>query len=97
MDNQTDSPTAEKRFKIFRTAGNAIKNVWNSNGKIKFILVALGIFVSFVYVGVFQETIMKGCYGEDKSNNCENGEQFKFASSLVLVKSFCGLVIISGK
>lgn len=97
MDNQTDSPTTERRCKVFYSAGNAIRNCWEANGKIKFIFVALGIFVSFIYVGIFQETIMRGCYGEDTSNECENGEKFKYAITLVLVKSFCGLVFIIGK
>lgn len=73
----------------------AIKNVWTSNGKIKFLFVALGILVSFVYVGVFQEKIMRGCYG-GTTKDCSDGEKFKFATTLVFVKSFCGLVFIQG-
>lgn len=80
---------------MLKTVAELIKHHWKSNGRIKFIFVALGIFVSFVYVGVFQEKIMKGCYG-DTSKNCDNGERFKYAITLVFVKSFCGLVFIKG-
>lgn len=80
---------------MFNNALSAIKNCWTANGKIKFIIIALGIFVSFVYVGVFQEKIMRGCYG-DTNKDCKNGEKFKFAITLVLVKSFCGLVFVTG-
>lgn len=72
-----------------------IKELWTSNGKVKFIFVALGILVSFVYVGVFQETIMKGCYG-GTNKQCTDGEKFTYATTLVFVKSFCGLVFIQG-
>lgn len=73
-----------------------IKSFWTSNGKIKFLFVALGILVSFVYVGVFQEKIMRGCYGGDVKDGCKDGEKFRFATSLVFVKSFCGLIFIQG-
>lgn len=46
----------------FGSIFGTLKSIWTSNGKIKFAFVALGILVSFVYVGVCQETIMKGLW-----------------------------------
>lgn len=91
------SPSAnEKRLKTFHVVGNGLKKCWTTNGRIKFIITAFGIFGSFFCVGIFQETIMRGCYGNDTSENCKYGERFKYAITIVLVKCFFGLVFVQG-
>lgn len=89
---------SKSHFKSFSTVGNTLKICWKNNGKIKLIFTAIGIFLSFVCVGIFQEKIMRGCYGDesDKSGKCKHGDRFEFAVTLVLVKTFFGLLIVLG-
>lgn len=96
MSNHTDPNLTEKRLKTVHVFRNALKKCWTTNGRIKFIITALGIFGSFFCVGILQEMVMRGCYGDDTSKNCKHGERFKYAMTLVLVKSFCGLVFVQG-
>lgn len=95
MYNSTDPIPSEKPIKTNQVVWNALKKCWISNGRIKFIITALGIFGSFFVVGILQEMIMRGCYGSDV-DNCKQGERFKHATTTVLVKCLCGLVFVQG-
>lgn len=39
---------------------------------------------------------MRGCYGDDTSDDCKNGERFSHATTVVLFKTFVGLIFIQG-
>lgn len=85
MSNQTDPP-ASGGNKLVRV----VRNQWAENGRLKFIIIALGIFVSFLCVGLLQETFMKNTYGEEK-------EKFKYANTLVEVSLVSGLIFINSE
>lgn len=90
---------SEKCAKSFPFVVTTLKNCWKNNGKVKLIFTAFGIFLSFVCVGIFQEKIMKSCYGDedDRNGECKHGERFRYAVTLVLVKTFFGLFFVLGK
>lgn len=94
MDDLKEPPT-EKQRKAIHVVANTYRSHWKKNGKVKFLFTAMCIFVLFCYVGIIQEKIMRGCYGDD-SNNCKNGERFTGAMTVVLVKTFFGLIFIQG-
>lgn len=59
------------------------------NDRTKFIIYALGIFVSYFYFGILQERITRGRYGGDESgDNPEEGERFTYMMAL------CGIQCI---
>lgn len=76
------------------TSGNGVlqvlRNQWDGNGRLKFVIIALGIFISYLYVGLCQEKIMKTPYGENK-------ERFTYANTLVEVSLVSGLIFINSK
>ncbi|XP_055306526.1 solute carrier family 35 member B1 homolog [Sitodiplosis mosellana] len=72
------SPT-ESRFKRI---ASSIGRQWEENGKVKFIITALGIFLSYMLVGYLQEIIMRGKYC-DESDKCE---RYEYAVTLVCVQ-----------
>lgn len=76
------------------TSGNGVlqvlRNQWDGNGRLKFVIIALGIFISYLYVGLCQEKIMKTPYGENK-------EKFTYANTLVEVSLVSGLIFINSK
>lgn len=84
--DDADAPTNESPFSVIR----AIQTSWKNNGRLKFILTAAGIFVAYLCVGMLQEKIMRGCYGD----NCE---RFKYAVTLVGVQSLCAFIFIKSK
>lgn len=87
---------SESVLNALRVIGIAIENCWKKNGKGKFIFIALGIILTFVYVGYLQEKIMSGCYGVDTRENCKHGDKFKFELTLVLIKNIFGLTFVEG-
>lgn len=89
-DNDTHSST--NQWKPIRM----IRHSWKNNGRLKFITTALGIFLSYFVVGILQEKIMRGCYGDTVNKDCRNGERFKYAVTLVCVQSLCALTFIKG-
>lgn len=96
MTIYAESSSSEKRPKTIYAVSNAFKKCWTTNGRVKFIITALGIFGSFFCVGILQEVIMKGCYADDTRGNCKFGERFKYPITLVLVKCFFDLVFVQG-
>lgn len=94
MDDHKEPPT-EKQLKAIHVIANTYRSHWKKNGMAKLLFTAFCIFVLFLYVGIIQEKMMRGCYG-DTSDNCKNGERFTYAMTVVLVKTFFGLIFIQG-
>lgn len=84
INNKTDPPASGN--KLVRL----IRNQWNENGQLKFVIIALGIFVSYLIVGLCQEKILKTPYGDEK-------EKFKFSNTLVEVSLVSGFIFINSK
>lgn len=84
MTNQAEtSEGGNKLLQVFQ-------NQWNNNGRLKFVIIALGIFISYLYVGLCQEKIMKSTYGDEE-------EKFTYANTLVEVSLVSGLIFINSK
>lgn len=90
MINDTDSHSSRKQSKLIRI----IQHSWKHNGRLKFIITALCIFFAYFFVGVLQEKIMRGCYGDAVNKDCRNGERFKYAVTLVGIQSLCAFLLI---
>lgn len=90
MTNDTDSHSNGKQWKLIRM----IRHSWKYNGRLKFVSTALCIFVAYFIVGILQEKIMRGCYGDEVNKDCRNGERFKYAVTLVGVQSLCAFLFI---
>lgn len=74
-----------------------IRHSWTNNGRLKFVSTALCIFLTYFLVGICQEKIMRGCYGDSVNKDCRNGEKFKYAVTLVGVQSLCAFIFIRSK
>lgn len=85
MSNEADPPSENNVVRF-------LKNQWDENGRVKFVIVALGIFVSYLMVGILQEKIMKGRYGEG-----EDEERYTYSNTLVEVSLVSGLIFINSK
>lgn len=93
MIKDTEShSSSENQWKPIRI----IRHSWKNNGRLKFITTALCIFFSYFVVGILQEKIMRGCYGDSVNKDCRNGERFKYAVTLVGVQSLCAFLFIKG-
>lgn len=93
MINDTESHSSTtNRWKVIRL----IRHSWKHNGRLKFMITALGIFLSYFIVGILQEKVMRGCYGDTVHKDCRNGERFKYAVTLVGVQSLCAFTFIKG-
>lgn len=84
MVNQPDLSTSKNKVL------QVIRNEWNQNGRLKFVIIALGIFMSFLVVGLCQEKIMKTPYGDDE-------EEFTFPNTLVEVPLLSGFIFINSE
>lgn len=71
-----------------------LKKSWKNNGILKFIVVALGIFASFITVGILKEKVMRGCYGDVGNKNCPQDRRFKYATTLVGSQMLCAFIVI---
>lgn len=85
ISNQTD-PAPENGSKFV----GVIRDQWNEKGQLKFVIIALGIFVSYLYVGLCQEKILKTPYGDEK-------EKFKYSNTLVEVSLVSGFIFINSE
>lgn len=57
--------------------------VWG-NETFRMLFIAAGIMICFVYFGIMQEKIMRGCFGgELVEGKCVNGEKYVFEITLV--------------
>lgn len=53
------------------------KRIW-ANETFRMLFIAAGIMICFLYFGVMQEKIMRGCFGgEITDGKCENGGKSK--------------------
>lgn len=89
---QPELSSTESRFKLAHIVINSIRSHWEENGKFKLIITALGIFLSYIIVGILQEKIMRGCYS-DKNGICN---RFTFAITLVGVQFIFSFTFIKG-
>lgn len=73
---------------------------WNNNGELKFLLIASGIFMSFILVGMLKVQIMRGCYSDDRlfvvDYNCPEEGRFSFAVTIVGMQMLCAFLFIKG-
>lgn len=95
MTNRTDTSSTDSQAsnkKGFKLVLATIERHWAQNGKVKLIITALGIFVSYLFVGFLQEKIMRGCY----SNEDQQCDKFTFAFTLVLVQFVFSYIFIKG-
>lgn len=59
------------------------KRIWAID-RIRMLCIAAGIMICFVYFGIMQEKIMRGCFGgELVEGKCVNGEKYEFEITLV--------------
>lgn len=62
---------------------NLMNRLWE-NKTFKMLLFAAGIIVCFVFFGVMQEKIMRGCFGGEVVNGkCVNGDKYEYELTLV--------------
>lgn len=92
-DIDSHSSTRNNQWKPIRI----IQHSWKNNGRLKFITTAVGIFFAYFIVGILQEKIMRGCYGDSINKDCRDGERFKYAVTLVGVQSLCAFLFIKSK
>lgn len=59
------------------------KRIW-ANEMFRMLFIAAGIMICFLYFGIMQEKIMRGCFGGELTDGkCVNGEKFTFEITLV--------------
>jgi hypothetical protein len=59
------------------------KKIWAVD-MIRMLFIAAGIMVCFVYFGIMQEKVMRGCFGgEMVKEKCVGGEKYEFEITLV--------------
>lgn len=69
----------------------------NMDTNTKFVVCALGIFLSYFYFGILQEKITRGRYGEELNEDGSHGELFTFALALVFVQCLVNWLFAKGK
>lgn len=82
---------------IAKKLPHIVEKSWLKNGRVKFVITAIGICLSYLYVGLLQEKIMKGRYGDGVNGDGTIGETFKYANTLVEVYLIFGFIIIKSK
>jgi hypothetical protein len=51
---------------------------------IRMLFIAAGIMVCFLYFGIMQEQVMRGCFGGEMiENKCSDGDKFEFELTFV--------------
>lgn len=73
---------------MINTMWKTLQKSWANNGRLKFIIVALGIFFSYFIVGILQEKTMRGSYDGDKYNG---------PITIALVQNFLAFLIIKSE
>lgn len=64
---------------------DTVNRIW-ANRHFRLIGISLGILLCFLIYGIFQEKIMRGCYGGE-GEKCLGGDKYKY--ELTLVGSLC--------
>ena len=59
------------------------KRIW-ANETFRMLFIAAGIIICFLYFGIMQEKIMRGCFGGKLvEGKCIEGEKYEFEITLV--------------
>lgn len=81
--------------KLVKKLPELIQSRWAKNGRVKFVITAVGVFSTYLIIGILQEKIMKTPYGAN--NDDTTGETFKYANTLVDVYLIFGLIFMKSK
>lgn len=73
---------------INSNTGNSLSMAVAGQGRKKFFVCAIGVFVSYFYYGILQESITKGKYGEG-----DESEKFQYVMSLVLLQTIINSLV----
>lgn len=65
--------------------------------KVKFVIVALGIFFSYVCFGILQEKVTRSTYGDFVNEDGTKGEKFRYELTLVGIQCFIYCIFARGK
>lgn len=93
LSSISDPPSKPSHFKL----QHMMINCWKEHDRVKFIITALGIFLSYLCVGIFHEKIMKTRYGNEKNADGSIGETYTYANTLAGVSILSGFIFIGGK
>lgn len=93
INEQSKPPRSnQSQLNLINNVLSPIRNMWEQNGAIKLVIVALGIFSSFFIIGILQEKIIKVPYVDSDGNK----ERFQYEFTLIGVQYFCTFVLIKG-
>ena len=93
INEQSKPPSSnQSQFKLINTVLNPIRDMWEQNGAIKLIIVALGIFTSFFIIGILQEKIIKVPYVDSDGKK----EIFQYEFTLIAVQYICTFILVKG-
>lgn len=81
--------------KLVKKLPELIQSRWAKNGRVKFVITAVGVFSTYLIIGILQEKIMKTPYGANNDDTI--GETFKYANTLVDVYLIFGLIFMKSK
>lgn len=93
LSSISDPPSKARHFKL----QHMMINCWKEHDRVKFIITALGIFLSYLCVGIFHEKIMKTRYGNENNADGSIGEMYTYANTLAGVSILSGFIFIGGK
>lgn len=63
---------------------------------VKFLICAVGIFVSYFVFGILQEKITRGRFGDQLNEDGTRGEMYTFSLALVFVQCFVNWLFAKG-
>lgn len=93
INEQSKIPsTNQSQFNLINTVLNPIRDMWEQNGSIKLIIVALGIFSSFFIIGILQERIIKVPYVDSDGIK----EIFHYEFTLIGVQYIFTFILVKG-
>lgn len=84
-------------IKLVKKLPELIQNRWAKNGRVKFVITAVGVFSTYLIIGILQEKIMKTPYGNAANDDDTIGETFKYANTLVDVYLIFGFIFMKSK
>lgn len=74
------------------TIKDSVKKVWAMK-TVRMIVISLGIIVCFLYFGIIQERVTKGCFGGEYIDNDCSGDRFRFEMTLVFIFTFIYAIV----
>jgi hypothetical protein len=73
------------------------KRVWAIE-MVRMLFIAAGIMVCFLYFGIMQEQVMRGCFGgELVEGKCVNGEKYQYELTLVGILTLWYALVARGE